>query len=46
MKQCFPQKTELYEKLPVDEVYNLSSTMVVEYLSENEIKTSVEKLSF
>ena len=42
----FPQKTELYEKLPFDEEYNLSTTMVVEYLSENEIKTSIEKASF
>jgi hypothetical protein len=41
-----PQKTESYQKTSFDKDYILTSIKAVEYLGENEIKTSIEKLSF
>ena len=40
-----PKKVEFYQKLPSDEEFTLTSIKVVEYLGEDEIKTSIEKLS-
>jgi hypothetical protein len=40
-----PKKVEIYEKSPSDEGFTLTSIKVVEYLSEDGIKSSIEKLS-
>jgi hypothetical protein len=45
-KTMLPQKAEFYQKSPSDDEFTLTSIKVVEYLNENGIKTSIEKLSF
>jgi len=45
-KTNLPQRTEFYEKLPADEDYALESVMVVEYLSDSEIQTTIKDHSF
>ena len=41
-----PQKTELYKKLPSENKYILTSTIVVKYLSEIEMQAAIKELSF
>jgi len=41
-----PQKTEFYEKLPTDSEYALAFRMVVEYLSDSEIRTVIKDAGF
>jgi len=41
-----PQKTEFYKKLAVDDEYTRESVMVVEYLSDGEIRTIIKNVSF
>jgi len=41
-----PQKTELYKKLPSENEYILTSTIVVKYLSEIEMQAAIKELSF
>ncbi len=41
-----PQKTEFYEKSPTDSEYTLASVMVVEYLSNSEIKALIKDIGF
>jgi len=41
-----PQKTEFYEKAPVDSEYTLTSIIVVEYLSSSEILAFIKDAGF
>jgi hypothetical protein len=41
-----PQRIEWYEKLVTDNEYTLSSAMVVEYLSDNEMQEVIKEASF
>jgi len=41
-----PRKTEFYQKLSADSDYILTSIMVVDYVSDNEIQTVIKEVSF
>ena len=41
-----PQKTEFYEKSPDDSEYALVFRIVVEYLSDSEIRTVIKDFGF
>ena len=45
-KTKLPQRTEFYEKSPTDSQYTLTSTALVEYLSDSEMRVVIKKVSF